>query len=255
VAAALLALQYERLDSTADFNRDLVPKFELFRRLSSAEPDGSQVLAKCLQASPDGAAMTLPSPAFDAALRFASAQLQHVSRAHFERLHQPYSLHRFCKLHPDLAGGLLAQHPAEFLQNTMPWLQQQLGWDESAVADAALSRWLPDLCILDVKQAQLCLDWLLQLGLTQAQAGQLLSCDLRLLADPALQLPAVQKRAAELAVEWQVPPHLGAALLLAQPWLTAGMADRTGELVKTLQVRQIASFARATCRCLRMGFC
>lgn len=243
VAAALLALQYERLGGTADFRQDLAPKFELFRRHSSAEPDGAQVLAKCLQASPEGAALTLLPPAFEAALQFGAAQLQRVSRRHFERLHHPYSLYRFMKLHPDLAGGLLAQHPAPFQQHAAPWLRRQLGWGDAALADAALSRWLPDLCLLDAQQAQLCVDWLLQLGLSRQQAGELLRSDVRLLADPTWQLPAVQRRVGELAAAWRVPAHLAAALVLSQPWLTGGMADRTGQLVQTLQVREAGGHA------------
>lgn len=247
-AALWLVVEHEHSMAACDLHASLAPKFELFRRLCAADPGSGTALAAALRSSPGGAALALPPAAFAAALHFTAAQLQRLSRGRYEQLHRPYSLLRFVQLHPDLAGGLLSQHPGGFERHAAPWLQQRLGWGEAALADAALSPCLPQLCQLDVRHAQRCLDWLLALGLTPPEAGRLLAADARLLAGPPAQLEAAAARVAELAEAWDVAPRLAAALALTQPWLTATMADRTAALLRALKVRACGGTAGLSMR-------
>jgi hypothetical protein len=235
-AAWRLVLEHELSLATCDLHDSLAPKFELFRRLCAADPGSGTALARALCSSPGGAALELPPPAFAAALHFAAAQLQRLSRRRYEQLHRPYSLLRLVQLHPDLAGGLLSQHPQGFEQHAAPWLRERLGWDDAALADAALSPSLPQLCRLDTQHAQRCLDWLLGLGFAPHEAGQLLATNTRLLAGPQEELAAAAKQVQELAAALGVSSGLAAALALTQPWLTETMADRTATLLRALQV-------------------
>jgi hypothetical protein len=235
--AAQLVREHRELAACADPAASLGPKFELFKRQCSAEPGWAAALVRTAQPG-DGRCTVLlqPDADFEAALLFLAAQLQRLSRRRFDQLNQPYSLYRFVQLEPESAGGLLGQHPGRWGAHAAPWLRRQLGWCDAALADAALSAWYPELCQLDPRQAQACVDWLLQLGLTQAQAGQLLRAAPRLLVAPPAQLDAQQRRVGELAQAWGVGQQLAAALALAQTDLSATRADLTGRLVQALWV-------------------
>ena len=214
----------------------LRPKFELFSRLCSAEPGAGDALACALQAGGDVDALALPLPDFAAALAFASAQLPRLSRRRFEQLRHPFSLYAFVRAHPVAAGAVLQQHPRGFTDRTAPWLREHLRWDDAALAHAALTEWLPELCRLDTTAAQRWLDWLLGLGLTRSQAGRLLLAGVGQLAGGGQQLESRRARVGELAAAWGVSPAAAAALCLAQPFLSASRADLTGRLVEVLQV-------------------
>jgi hypothetical protein len=244
--AALLVRDHRELAACADPAAMLGPKFELFKRQCSAEPGWSAALVRAAQPGNDDGRCTVllqPDADFEAALLFLAAQLQRLSRRRFEQLNQPYSLYRFVQLEPEAAGGLLGQHPGRWGAHAAPWLRRQLGWDDAALADAALSVWYPELCQLDPGQAQACVDWLLRLGFSQGQAGQLLRAAPRLLVAPPAQLAAQQRRVGELAQAWGVGQQLAAALALAQTDLSATRADLTGRLVEALRVSCCCSSA------------
>lgn len=237
-AGVWLVLEHQHSALACDIPSNLGPKLQLFRRLVAAEPGWADALARALRSSRDAAALDLPLPAFEAALHFVAAQLQRVSRRRYQQLHQPFSLFSFVQLHPDLAGELLSRHPQQFTEHAAPWLQQHLGWDGAALADAALSSAYEEFCSSwDSQRAQDCLEWLLGLGLSGAEAGELLRADLRLLVGPERQLSAVQARVDDLASTLGVGARLASSLVLCQPWFTDAVAERTGQLVKVLQVR------------------
>jgi hypothetical protein len=142
------------------------------------------------------------------------------------------------QLHPNLAGVLLSRDPAEF-QSPEGWLRRELYWDEPAVADALLSDWQLDLYSLDEGHAAICTKYLSSLGLSHKQIGQLLKSNPGLLTLPATdcELSGWQNRSHQLSLSWQTSEEVAAAALLAQPWLTAGIEERTGQLLHILQVQ------------------
>ncbi len=154
------------------------------------------------------------------------------------------ALYTFFQRQSLMAGHLLQQHPAPFVQRTAPWLRAQLGWDAADLAAAALlSGRMPELCQLDTGLAQSSLDWLLGQGLSQQQASQLLLAGLMrpdgdLLASAPEQLEERRQRVLQLATQWGVPTGLAAALWLTQGTHLDSMREEdTGRLVDVLRVR------------------
>lgn len=211
------------------------------------------MLGCCLAACPDTqAALALPPADFDAALRFVERQLALLPRpstaaaapaAAGAQLADSMPVHAYFKGQPLVAGAVLLQHPAPFEQHAAPWLRQQLLWGDGEVAAAALqSGRMPQLCRLDTALAQASLDWLIDQGLTQHQAGRLLLAGLRTEGDllavssPA-ELAGRQARIGQLAQQWRLPPALAAALWLAQPFFLSSIREElTGRLAAVLQV-------------------
>ncbi|KAL4447860.1 hypothetical protein ABPG75_005079 [Micractinium tetrahymenae] len=213
----------------------LATKFELFRRLTSAEPGWAAALARALADCPDAAALPLADT--QAALRFAAAQLQRASRRRHAQLAAPYSLPRLFLLHPGIGGALLAQHPAVFEAGAAPWLRTQLGWGDAQLADAALTDSFDQLCRFDVATAQEALDWLCsEAGLSLQQAARLLAPPgLRLLVSASAQQAAERRRIEQQAQAWGVGLGLATAVVLSQPPLSASGADLTGRLLTMLR--------------------
>jgi hypothetical protein len=236
--AVYLVWQHQHPAVACNIHTNLGPKLQLFKELVAAEPGWADALVKAFTSSSADVALSLPVPAFEAALHFLAAQLQRVSRRWYQQLGQPSSLLKFVQLRPDFAGDLLSRHPQQFTEHAAPWLQQQLGWDDAALADAALCDFYKDFCSSwDSQRAQDCLEWLLGLGVSAAQAGELLRADMGLLVDPERQLSHVQAMVDKLAATLGVGARLASSLVLSQPGFKYNDIKRTGQLIMVLQVR------------------